>query len=721
MRQLKAILGREVGAFFHSAMAPVVLTGFLVAVGLFFTIFMLGYSAMSLVAMQSPQSGTYLNLAEGIFKPLVSNTVFFLMFLVPALAMRLFAPEFRSGRYDLLASWPVADHIWVAGKWLSGMVSILVMVLCASAYIGVVWVLGSPEPGPALSAILGELLFAGMLLAWGVLASAMFSHQMVAYFLAFIWSMFLFIVGSLERFMPNLAGVIVREMSSLTHFEKFSRGVIDSRDLLYFVLMTIVPLVAATAVLGGRRLPASRKLVNWAPVLLVLVITFGVYSLGQLWPVTWDTTGNQRYSLAPQTLGILAELGDELEDSGISDHVMVYAFYQKLDPARDITTAMLMSCAQQSTKFKYVVIDPAVDLELTLKYKVTDSRTIIVEAGDRYTALRQPEEGALISAVYRLATGNLARVCNLIGHGEHRIESDDRSGYSNYAQVLFDQGYDVLPLLLAEVSEVPEFCNVLVIAGPRLEPEPKELEAIERFLARGGSVLALFDPPTPQGWVDWMAKWRVGLTGDVLIDVEQVGANRGVSARTIFVFEEYGDHQMVSSLKGLGTLFPAVQTLTVVGEPDSNITGAIILQSSDKTWAETDPETKLFGTPRFDSEADKKGPLPFGLVLELALGEDKSRPGRMAVIGNSEFLNNSTVKLRSNRDLLLNAIGWLAREESLINLRGRDPLSQPVILSDTTMDVLGGGSILGWPLLVGSLALGFRLRHRRRGQGKGSS
>jgi len=713
MRQLRAIVGREVGAFFHSAMAPVVLAGFLMAVGLFFTIFIFGYSDMSLAALQSPRSGNYINLAEGIFRPLVSNTVFFLMFLVPALTMRLFAPEFSSGRYDLLASWPVADWIWVTGKWLSGLVTVLVMILCAAAYIAIVWLLGSPEVGPAFSAVLGELLFAGMLLAWGLLASSLFSHQMVAYFLAFIWSLLLFIVGSLERFLPGALALIVRELSSLTHFERFSRGVIDSRDVFYFGLMTVVPLVLATTVIGGRRLPTGRKAAGWAVPGLVLVIVLAVYGMGLMWPVTWDLTGNQRYSLAPQTNQILDDLGDDLARSGAGDRVMVYAFYQRLDPARDISEALLKSCAQRSRYFRFRIIDPEVDLELVREFGITSTRTMVVEVGEHHTAVLQPEESALISAVYRLATGKLARICNLVGHGEHRIEGDDRGGYSNYSQILYDQGYDVRPLALADLDEVPDFCDVLVIAGPRLEPEPNELVAIKRHLGRGGAVLALFDAPTPRGWVDWMAKWRVGLTGNILVDVERVGSQQGVGARTIAVSEEYGDHQMVRSLKGVTTVFPMVQPLTMVGEPDSAIAGAIILQSSRKTWAETDPGTRFSGTPHFDRDSDIQGPLPFGMVLELAIGSDPKRPGRMAVIGNSEFLNNATVKLVGNRDLLLNAIGWLAREEGLINLRGRDPLSQPVVLSQTSKEVIGWGAVLGWPVLIGSLALGLRLRHRR--------
>ena len=115
MRQLRAIVSRETGAFFKSAMAPMVLTGFLVTVGIFFTIFLYGYSDMSLAALQSPRSGNYMNLAEGLFRPMVSNSIFFLLFLMPAITMRLFASEFRSGRFDLIASWPVPDHVWVVG------------------------------------------------------------------------------------------------------------------------------------------------------------------------------------------------------------------------------------------------------------------------------------------------------------------------------------------------------------------------------------------------------------------------------------------------------------------------------------------------------------------------------------------------------------------------------------------------------------------------------
>ncbi|MFT5315383.1 MAG: ABC-type uncharacterized transport system involved in gliding motility auxiliary subunit, partial [Candidatus Krumholzibacteriia bacterium] len=500
-------------------------------------------------------------------------------------------------------------------------------------------------------------------------------------------------------------------------FERFSRGVIDSRDVLYFILMTAIPLAIATVVVGNRRLPVKRKLAGWTPVIFVLVIAGAIYAFGLMWPVSWDLTGNKRYSLAPQTHQILDDLDQTLEGGGASDHIMIYAFYQKLDPARDITERLLKSCRERSRNFRYQIIDPDIDLEMMKKFGVTAMRTIVVEAGERYTTLMQPQESALISAVYRLASGKLARICHLVGHGEHRLDSDDRGGYSNYAQLLSDQGYDVVPLALAGLGDVPEFCDVLVIAGPRLQPEVQELASITRHLERGGSVLALFDSPTPSGWVDYMKKWNVGLSGNVLIDVERMGDQQGVGARTITTTEEYGDHQMVSSLKGLPTVFPMVQPISQVGEPDSAITGAIILQSKAKTWSEATPNEKFSGKPHFNGDTDQPGPLTFGMILELAIGPDKDRPGRMAVIGNSEFLNNATVMLYGNRDLLLNAVGWLAREEALINIRGRDPLSQPVVLSSQVGELIGWGAVLGWPLLVGLLAVGIRLRHRRKSEG----
>ncbi|MBE0564817.1 MAG: Gldg family protein [Krumholzibacteria bacterium] len=726
MRQLRAILGREVGSFFHGAVGPVVLVGFLVGVGLFFTLFVLGYSEMSLTAMQSARSGNYLNLAEGLFRPMVSNMTLFLLLLLPAVTMRLFAPDYRSGRWELVASWPVPDLVWVLGKWLAAVAVAAVLILGSGAYFGAVWLLGSPEPGPLVAAWLGLLLYAGCLAAWGVLASTLVGHQILAYFSTFVLGIVLFLVGALERFLPAPFGELCRQFSLLTHFEKFSRGVLDSRDIVWFLAMTAVPLAAAAAVLAGRRQTAQRRLGQAAPVLLVVLVALVAYLAALRLPLVADLTADKRYSLAPQTVQILESLPDGLAalraaadsagaDTRDLDHVQVTAFYQRLDPARDLTEALLKACTQHTRAFRYRMVDPEEELDLVRQYGVNVSRTIVVAAADRWTSVLQPEEGGLINAVYRLVSGRSTRVLHLLGHGEHLPDSDDLGGYSSYGQLLYEQGYDLQTLHLPAAGRVPPTADVVVIAGPRTEPGDEELAALEEHLRRGGAVLGLFDPPTPDRWRRWLARWRVELTGDVIVAADRAASEFGVGARTVVVGDGYGDHTVSRSLTGVATVFPLAQPLALVGEPDSVVAGAVILRSSELTWAERDPDTRFSGRARYDAGVDVPGPLDFGMVLELALDPEGGRPGRLVVVGNSEFLSNANLNLGGNRDLLLNALGWLAREETLIQLRGRDPLSQPVVLDDTWKKVLGWGSVLGWPLLVGSLAVGVMLRHRRAG------
>jgi ABC-type transport system involved in multi-copper enzyme maturation permease subunit len=717
MNALWAITRRELASFFHSVVAPVVLTGFLVSVGLFFTIYLFGYSEMSLAALQAPASGSYLNLAEGLFRPLVSITVFFLLFLLPALSMRLMAPDLRAGRRELVASWPVGDGTWIIGKWLGGTLAALALIAAGAAYILAGWTFGHPEAGPAFTAVLGQCLFAGCLVAWGLLASCLVSQQVVAYFLAFMFSLVFFLIGTFDRLVGGVAGRVASELSLLTHFERFSRGVIASQDILYFAGMTAIALAAAWAVHAGRRLAPGRRLGPWTPAVLTIVVSVLVYLVG-----------NHRYSLAPQSLQVLDQLGDLLEGKGGAakvaggegptgaDYVQVYAFYQKLDPARDETEALLTSCRQRSRRFRFEVIDPEVEIDLFRKYDLGSARSVVVTVGDRYTTLLQPEESALLSAVYRLASGRLSRVMFLTGHGEHQLDNNERPGYATCAMALVDQGYDVLPLSLSGGARVPESCDVLVIAGPRLDPEPGEAAAIDAFIGRGGAVLAMTDPPTPTGWAAWLLRWHLVPTGEVLVDAGRVSAEQGLGPRTVAIVDTYSHHAIVHSLHGLVTTFSLAQPLMRTTANDSSLLGSPILSTGESTWGETDPATMFTGRPEFDPLTDHRGPLPFGWVLESR--RDGSRPGRLVVIGNSEFLNNAMINRGANRDLLLNAVSWLAREDALIQVRGRDPLSQPVVLNASQKNVYGFGALAGWPLLVGSLALGLMLRQRRERRGR---
>jgi ABC-type uncharacterized transport system involved in gliding motility auxiliary subunit len=748
MKQILAITRRETSAFFHSAMAPVVLSGFLVLAGLFFTLFAWAYVENCLVALRSGREG-YLNLTEGIFQPLVADMTIFLLFLLPAVTMRLLSSELRSGRFDLIMSWPVPERAWVLGKWLSTMIVASSLVLASAAYFGVVALLGKPEVGPVLVAVLGLLLLSGAVAAWGLVFSGLFPYQVIAYFLSFAFSLALFMVGALEPHLPGILGRLMGELSLSNHFLRFSRGVLDSRDIVYFVGLTVVGLAAAVAVFAGHKQSRGRRLRGWGPALALMVVAVFVQLVAARRPLVADVTPDNRYSLAPQTLQVLEAIGDD---------VLVTAFYQRIDPARAGLEVLLQSLCDRTPRVKHRFVDPEREPDLLKEYDVNVARTVVVESGGRRQGLLEPDEGQLINMIYRLATGARPVVAYVLGHGEHLFAGEQRSSYSAVVRLLEGNGYDLRPLVLPERAEVPANIDLVIMAGPKLDPSPAELAALDAHLARGGAMLALFDPTTPEALRTWARRYNIILEGDVIVSPGREGELVGVGLRTVVVADakSYGEHPIVRDMKDIATIFPLTQSLHPVQKQVPGLKGVIILFAGPETWGERDADTKFAGTPAYDPAQDLRGPLPIGVALEIDPADSTAsrqgtgprreaapalsvpgaaaqreierartqaqaqslfappQRGRLVIVGNSEFASNANLELYGNRDLFLNMMNWLVQEEVLINLRARPRSFQPLTLGDDRRALLGWVCVLGWPLVVGGGSLAWVLRHRRR-------
>ncbi len=217
-------------------------------------------------------------------------------------------------------------------------------------------------------------------------------------------------------------------------------------------------------------------------------------------------------------------------------------------------------------------------------------------------------------------------------------------------------------------------------------------------------------------WAEWSRKWGVWLSNSVIISADGQSAQFGMGLRTVAVTESYAEHPVTRSMQGVTTLFPMSQALLSNAEGDSMIAGGPILASHELSWAERDPDTMFIGDCTFDKDQDLEGPLALGIANDILHPSDAPPQvvSKFLVIGNSEFLNNANLNLAGNRDLMLNIFSWMTGDETLIELRGRDPLSQPVVLDEPTKKFVGWGSVLGWPLFVGSLSLGVMLRFRQK-------
>jgi len=747
VRALRAIAGRETAAFFHSAMAPVVVTGFLLLAGFAFVNVILDYAEISQSALASGRqvAGT-LNLSEGVFLPLATNLAVFLVFFMPAVTMRLFSEEYRSGRYGLVTTYPVADHVWVLGKFTAALGVGLVLVAGTGVYFAVTGILGHPEAGPLVSTCLGLVLAVALMSAWGVFFSTLLPYQVVAYILGFAFLMFLTTVANLEPHLPASLAPLTERLSLSVHFLRFARGLIDTRDLVYFAGWIVLGLAAATASLAGRRLAGGRRLGRWAPVLVLALLLLVLDAIAVRAPHSLDLTRNKRYSLAPQTARVLDALDVD---------VRITAFYQRLDPRRKTAEVMLASFRDRSDRVSYEVVNPDVELTRVQEMGVTTARAVVVEGGGRRRELLDPDESTLINAVFRVMIGHRPIVYHLQGHGEHRLDDEERNGFAALDGVLERQGYDLRPLLLSDAPEVPADAQIVLVAAPRLEFAAPELSALHAFVARGGALLLLLDPGTPLGVNDWVSRYNVVPSDDFLVTASRANATLRVDERVMVLFD-YPEHEITRGLPGMATFFPFAQSLLPRAEAIAGVEARTILRSDERSWAEHDLDSLVDGEIGYDEDTDRPGPLPFGVALEVhrdeyfepgrlgALGldeddllrqnellatlrqwrEDSQAPlppsifneaatSRLVVVGDADFAVNANLNLYGNRDLLLNMMGWLAREQVLIAERARDDRTEPLVLSGQARDLLGWTCAVAWPALAGLIALVVVLRRRR--------
>jgi len=220
MKQIWIITKKELRSFFDSLMAYIMMVAFLGFSGFF----------------------TWLFGSDVFFVKQASLQAFFgiaywtLFFFIPALTMRLFAEENRSGTIELLLTRPIKDWQLIGGKFLSTLLLIIIALALTLPYYITVSTLGPVDHGAVLSGYLGLILISAAYISIGLFTSSVSNNQIVAYLLALLIGIFFQVIfGMLGNSMSGIFGDVLGYLSLSDHFDSISRGVIDSRDLLFFV------------------------------------------------------------------------------------------------------------------------------------------------------------------------------------------------------------------------------------------------------------------------------------------------------------------------------------------------------------------------------------------------------------------------------------------------------------------------------------------------------
>jgi ABC-2 type transport system permease protein len=247
------IFKKEMRLYFTSPVAWVILTIFLLLAGYFFYSIFTFFTLASMQSAMNPSMGRDLNVTDSVMRPVFSNISVILLLLMPLITMRLFAEERRSGTIELLLTYPVRDGAVLLGKYLAALALYGLMLALTLLYPAIVVYFARLEWGPLLTGYLGLVLMGAAFLAVGVFASSLTENQIVASVTTFGVLLIFWVIGWSAEAAGGMWGKVLSHLSILEHFDGFAKGIIDTKDVLYYLNFTLLALFLSLRSLEARR------------------------------------------------------------------------------------------------------------------------------------------------------------------------------------------------------------------------------------------------------------------------------------------------------------------------------------------------------------------------------------------------------------------------------------------------------------------------------------
>jgi ABC-type uncharacterized transport system involved in gliding motility auxiliary subunit len=502
-----------------------------------------------------------------------------------------------------------------------------------------------------------------------------------------------------------------------------SRGTISvSADVdryVFYAAVTGVVLVLISVIgqMDFRQRRTRQGTLTTVGVLVVLGILVAVNYLSNRRNTRWDLTANRQYSLSEQTVKILRGL-----DSPVK--FLVFDKETEFDRFRP----RLTSYAYESDNVSVEYIDADKRPVQAKQYNVDTYGTVVIEYKGRTERVSSEAEQELTNGLIKVVTGAQKKVYFTQGHGEKNTDSSERDGYNAISGALGRDNYAVAKVVLVQAQDVPADASVLVIAGPTADLLPPEGDILRRYLARGGHLLVLLDPPEnksgPMPVLEGLLKeWAIEAGNDVVVDVSGLGQLLGTDA-SVPVAAKYSQHPITNGF-GVLTAYPLARSITAKTEGANGRFPQTIVETSERSWAETNV-TELRASGKVEMNAgDKAGPVSIAAAVS-ATATDAAKPPekpateaaktekeaakpeeeapkpetRLAVIGDSDFAANFALGIQGNRDLFMNAVNWLAQQENLIAIRPREADDRRITLTEAGRDLAFWLSIVGAPVVV---------------------
>ena len=238
MSNVIAIARKELRLSFGSPVAYVVIGLFALVFGYFFAASLYFFDRQSLQA-GGFGGGPTMNVNQQLLGPVFGNMSVIILLMLPLVTMRTYSEEKRSGTMELLLTAPVTDLEIILGKFLGAMGLYAAMIAVTVLHVGMLFVFGHTEWKPILTTYIGMLLMGGCFISLGLLISSMTKNQIVAGVATFVVFLMLWIISWISQFMGPTTGAVLDYLAITQHLDDFTKGIIDTKHLVYYVSFII--------------------------------------------------------------------------------------------------------------------------------------------------------------------------------------------------------------------------------------------------------------------------------------------------------------------------------------------------------------------------------------------------------------------------------------------------------------------------------------------------
>ncbi len=428
----------------------------------------------------------------------------------------------------------------------------------------------------------------------------------------------------------------------------------------------------------------------------------------------WDATSTQLFSLSEQSKKVLTSLTEPVQ-------VRVFHSTDDVQRFRDRLADYQYLSSQLQVEYFDVEKQP---IEAQ-RYEVQQFGTIVFEYEGRRERTTSDREQDITNALIKVVEGKPKKVYFVQGHGERDSAAAEPTGFSQISEAMASDNFEVAPLALAQAGAIPDDATVLVIAGPTGDYLDGEMDLLRTYLAGGGKLFLMLDPPakdTAAGLPNLLTlarEWGIDVGDDIVLDASGLGRAIGAGPEVPLAMG-YPPHPITDGFRVM-TAFPLSRSVTPVEGGTEGKFAQSLVETSDRSWAESDLKG-LFdtGKPVPGEADDKPGPISIAAAVSTPAtaapdsgDPDAPKPeSRLVVVGDADFGSNGALGIQGNRDLFLNMANWLAQQENLIAIRATDPDDRRISLTEDQSQRIFWLSLVIIPLAL--IGVGVRVWWTRR-------